>query len=192
MFNLRKIPTVILIFVFCVSLITGCNGVGKKDWLFACDPGNMLGLKGYYYLDGDLCIVFDNYQIKDQEHPECGLEYVLREGEWRSHRPVSVWIKDSDPYRIDAEDVNIDINGRELIMSFAMDEDDADDIIGLSMDAGGYYTVDLEEGIMKVEFSGGEVIDYYTQSYDPDHDRWSGIEYEQCFYPMTDGEGNPV
>ena len=185
----RKIVSLILIGILVGSMATGCSNKDTSSWLYSCDPDNMIGLRGYYYEDGNMYMVFDTKEIRKHDNLGSGLPYAVENKELRGNRPLYIFLEDDDSATIDPEDIDLNITGKEMIISFPMDAEDVDEIIGFDITSGGYVHFDREAESITTTLYGGEVNDNFIQTYDSEHGRWSEIEHEQIFFPMTVEEG---
>ena len=183
----KRLLVCVLMAVMAVSLFAGCSKISKKSWLYACDSDNLLAFEGYYYSKDSLYLVFDTDHISKKNFPS-GMYYEMKEEEWSEYSRLSLRLEDSlSSYKVDPDDIDVEVKNGKLLISFEMDKKDAKDITGFSISFGsGYYNVNLEEGFIKAEVYGGECSNIFTQTYNAKKNKWSEVEEEFILYPMTE------
>ena len=174
----------LLMAAMSLTLFAGCS---KAGWLYSCNSDNLLAFEGYYYSKDSLYLVFDTDHISKKNFPS-GMYHEMKEEEWSEYNRLSLRLEDSlSSYKVDPDDIDVEVKNDKLLISFEMDKKDANDIIGLYFNFGsGYYNVDLEEGIIKAEVYGGDCSNIFTQEYNAKKNKWGEIEEELILYPMDE------
>lgn len=143
-----------------VVLLCGCtSGYGKK--LYVCSSDNMIGIKGVYFSDDHITLVFDKDQA--EENDISFKEDITFYGE-----------SDSDVFSVKRSRTEEAKDTIKVICDYK--RFDAKDMTRISY---GLYDIDLtEDSICKEEeVNGGYNMDVFIQYYDKKTDSWSEIGY---------------
>ena len=131
--------------------------------LYVCNPDNMIGIKGIYYTDDQITLVFDKEQAEDNDFP--------------FDEEITFFDDDENEFSVkksntkeDKDILTVDCDYRKI---------DAEDIIRISY---GIYTINLEEDSLYSEevVNAGYNMNTYIQYYDKKDDSWSEVEYQNC------------